>query len=124
MVKSRAGEAGEGVNDSHYVGIGDWSLVVGHWRLVVGHWRLVVGHWRLVIGHFVHNNEGVDGVMVHRFTGFHYFCIFTDCFRVGGHDLRNGCCEEILSEALHSPTDIAVCNDANEGIIFEHYSYS
>ena len=64
MIEPRAGEAGERVNNSHHVGI--YHFTIYHFTI-----------YHLFI--CVDNNERVDGVMVHRFTGFHYlYLLFSD----------------------------------------------
>lgn len=86
MIKPGTGKAGEGVHYSHYVEIGDW---------------------------FVDHNECVNRMMIHLLARFHYLGVLANRLRVLGHDSGHRCCEEILSESLHCPTNIAIGDDAD-----------
>ena len=87
MIKSCSGEAGEGIDDA--------TNARGCWAL--GCWALGVGRWTLGVGAVVHDDEGVDGVVVHFLAGIHDLGVLADCFRVSGHNVRNGRGEERLS---------------------------
>ena len=83
MIKPRAGEAGEGVNDTDNMFV------------------------------FINHDEGVNRVMVHRLTGFHNLRILINSLWVTGHDLFHFRFEECLTETLHCPTNITVGDDTN-----------
>ena len=64
MIKSRAGEAGEGVDNSY-------NAVV-----------------------IIQNDERVNRVMIHRLTGINYLGVLVDRLRFARHDVRNRRTEE------------------------------
>lgn len=67
MVKPRAGEAGEGVDDATYT------------------------------GGIVQHDEGVNRVMIHRLACFNYLRLFANRFRTTRHDLAHLRTKELCS---------------------------
>ena len=94
MIKTCAGEAGEGVDDTAYL-----ALVIQH-------------------------HEGVNRIMIHRLAGFHDLGILANRLGIAGHNVRYRRCEEGLSESLHRTTDISVRNDADELLVIHHHTYA
>lgn len=84
MVKPRAREAGEGVDDAAYTGC------------------------------IVQHDKGVNRVMIHRLACFYYLRILTDRFRMTCHDIANRGGKERLPQTLHRTTNISVCDNTNE----------
>ena len=89
MIKPRSGQTGEGVNNAD-------NLFV-----------------------FIYNDEGVNRIMIHRLTGLHNLRVLIDRLRVTGHDLIHLRIEKCLPETLHCPTDIAICDDSDQGRIYD-----
>ena len=84
MVKPRAREAGEGVDDAAYTGC------------------------------IVQHDKGVNRVMIHRLACFNYLRLFADSFGGRGHNSRNLSAKEFLSQTLHSTAYIPISYDTNQ----------
>ena len=84
MVKPRAREAGEGVDDAAYT------------------------------GGIVQDDEGVDRVMVHLLTRLYDLRLFADSFGGRGHNSRNLSAKEFLSQPQHRTPDIPISYDTNQ----------
>ena len=84
MVKPRAREAGEGVDDATDFGVG------------------------------IKDHKGVNRVMIHRLACFNYLRLFADSFGGRGHNSRNLSAKEFLSQTLHSTAYIPISYDTHQ----------